>query len=295
MSSGDYYIQVAIHGNYLEFPVTAVQKIMDLQANGLMETATTEVPIIIRGKSTNHSVAIMLVCKPTVERVSKWKIDVYNKVLQAYRQQLTEHEEKKAMAGITIDGENPAQNRVTEREELKKWCIEILSLQRFDGFNAMQKSSDGYAEIDIYNAFYEGKFINFFEDAFDWENMTYELFDYIYGSKKDWHDTVGIRNDDPVHQKFLRAGATRTIVPVNPTFEKAVLLYLETMEIHEGNEELPLPNDDYYISIVNDIQQFPQLTEGVPVGDPVQITVPTNFVMLTPITYDPIPDDLKQP
>jgi hypothetical protein len=74
-----------------------------------------------------------------------------------------------------ISGYNPIRNRTIERNELKKAAIQFMTAQRYDDFNSMLEnfSDQGYPDFDFEDALNEGKSIRFFEQAFEWNEMTY--------------------------------------------------------------------------------------------------------------------------
>ena len=182
---------------------------------------------------------------------------------------------------MSIEGGNPARNREIEREELKKSCLELVTRQRWSAFNAMvsNHSAEGYPEFHPDEAEAEGAYIRFFENAFEWEQMTYIFYPYFWGRKANWTTVKQFDSADPIFQKFLQAGAARVQVPVRPGFEEAVLHYMRTGEIWTGGE-VPVIDDPQYLSVVQEIQAAQQAEEGTPVGDPWIVKVPTSLVML---------------
>ncbi len=128
-----------------------------------------------------------------------------------------------------IGGTNPLMNRETEKTELKKGCISLLTAQSFETFDAMKRNVApyGYPEIAFADARAEGRYIQFFENAFEWINMTYVFYPYFWGKKDDWVMVSQLSDDDPLYTRFLQAGAARVQVPVRPGFECSMLNYLK--------------------------------------------------------------------
>jgi hypothetical protein len=214
---------------------------------------------------------------------------IYTSIINAYNQQKAEYDSQVSNMemGITIAGQNPIQNRITEQTELKKWGIEILTLQRFDDFKAMVRSIEGVPEINFKDAYNEGRFVKFFEQAIEWNNMTYLFYPYFWGRKERWSIIKNLNDTDSVFTQFLQAGYARVVVPVHPKFTEAILHYLNTGEIWMG-EDLPAIDDDLYIHIVEEIKTAETSTEDEPIGDSWETRIPTNMVMVT----DEIPKDL---
>lgn len=57
------------------------------------------------------------------------------------------------------------------RTELKKNCISIITGQHYSAFNSILPSPYG-PQINLYEAEAEGEYVKFFEQAFEWENMS---------------------------------------------------------------------------------------------------------------------------
>jgi hypothetical protein len=134
-----------------------------------------------------------------------------------------EFEERRA-----VQGRNPAANRDIERTELKRSVISMLTDQHFDLFDALRKNvpEHGYPELDLDETAEEGPYIRFFEQAFEWENMTYLFYPYFWSRKEDWVMHVLLDDADPLFAQFLRAGAARVVVPARPGFEAAICSYI---------------------------------------------------------------------
>ena len=73
----------------------------------------------------------------------------------------------------------------------------------------------------------QGPIIQFFEQAFEWEQMTYFFYPYFWGRKKNWPTTVNLSDPDPLFQQFLTAGAARVVVPVPIAYVDDVLYLLQ--------------------------------------------------------------------
>ncbi|MFN3917962.1 MAG: hypothetical protein ACK4K0_09485 [Flavobacteriales bacterium] len=254
-----------------------------------LDGETDLVPFSFRGHFTEYAINVEILCKLSDIGYERWQLAAYNSIINAYNQQRSEYDNQVAglSAGISISGQNPIENRKTEKTELKKWAIELLTLQRFDGFNAMLRSTSGAPEIDFSESFHEGTFVKFFEQSIEWHNMTYLFYPYFWGRKERWTTIKQLGDTDAIFSEFLKAGYARVVVPVHPKFTEAILHYLNTGEIWMG-EELPAIDDELYLSIIDEIQESEDNTDGEEMGDPWETRIPTNMVMLT----GEIPEDL---
>ena len=187
-----------------------------------------------------------------------------------------------------------AMNRQVERKELKKHCIEFISGQRFESFDGMRNNVApfGYPEFSFDEATKEGRYIQLFEQAFEWDQMTYLFYPYFWARKKEWVNILARDESDPLFMNFLQAGAARVLIPVRNAYVKAVLHYLNTGgEIWNG-EDVPTPDHPLYVSIIDEIMEADGYFEGGEVvGEPWLSKVPTSLVYLqNPNTPGDLPD-----
>ncbi|MBL0125866.1 MAG: hypothetical protein IPP83_00080 [Flavobacteriales bacterium] len=181
---------------------------------------------------------------------------------------------------------------VIVKRNTPKHCIEFISGQRFESFDAMRNNVApfGYPEFSFTEATAEGKYIQFFEQAFEWDQMTYLFYPYFWARKKEWVNILHRDENDPLFMNFLQAGAARVLVPVRNNYVKAVLHYLNTGgEIWNG-EDVPAPDDPLYVSIIDEIMEADGYFEGGEIeGEPWLSKVPTSLVYLT---HGDTPNDL---
>jgi hypothetical protein len=233
----------------------------------------------------SFALGIDVFCRLTSEGFAKWQHDTYEAIMQAYLQQKADYEEKLAaqaiQQGIQILGRNPLENRMLEREELKKLVIMMLTGSPYIGFNSFYARAEPV--MNVQNACKSGSFIRFFENAFEWNNMLNVFYPYFWGRKAKWISALHLNDPDPDFAAFLKAGAARVQVPVRPGFERAVAHFCQYGSIWEGND-IPLRDDDLYVPIVDEItENLGKLDEGVPYpedSEPWEVTVPTSLVVV---------------
>lgn len=75
-----------------------------------------------RGHFTEYHMNVEVFCSLTLEKEMDWKKRVFQSIITAYNNQLSNYEDSLALseitAGIAIEGDNPKINRETERIEL---------------------------------------------------------------------------------------------------------------------------------------------------------------------------------
>ena len=230
------------------------------------------------------SVAIEIKCRRTERAMTKWQLETHAKLTTAYRARLSEYEEKVAalevQAGVAIRGRNPFLNLELMNDELKKHCITILTEQHFDLFDAIGTGSFNVAQIDLFENAAEGPYVRFFEQAFEWEQMTWLTYPYFWGRKSEWHERIAYEDVDPVFNQFLKAGYCRAVVPVRPGFEGAIDHFTTFGEIWNGGP-LPAISNPLYLPIADEIaERLDRPGDEIPQGDPWLVRIPTTLVHL---------------
>lgn len=261
-----------------------------------------ELPISVsfRGKHA-LSVHVTVYCERTREAFTKWQTKMYKALLEGYQKMKSEFDEQLAVAGIREANRTqnlaPERNRAIERNEIKRGVISMLTGQYFDLFGAITElrfdyhervgdalvpATQSFPEIDFDQAIPEGKYLQFFENAFEWSNLSYIFYPYFWGRKQTWVEKVGLDNPDPTHLAFLQAGAARVVAPVRPGYERVVVHYLDKGEIWGGDDVPDLRGVSApYVDITEEIRE----QQGNPIAEPVvedewDVKLPTSLVML---------------
>lgn len=228
---------------------------------------------------------VVIRCERKPELMEQWRIDTFAKIMEAYQQKRAEYEnavaEAKAQAslGIQIQGNNPLYNRMTEKEELKKSCLNWLEVSVGNSHYGTTSPCEDVTDMPQMHtsealACYAQK-AKFFEQAFDWDIMTYLFYPYFWGQKCNWKEIYKLDDNDHIFRGFLQAGMSRVVVPVKPNYERAVIYYMETGEIWNGGE-VPVPGDPLYESVLSSIDE----QEPTPIGGSWETRVPTSLNIL---------------
>jgi hypothetical protein len=233
------------------------------------------------------AVAIEVKCQRTERAMDKWRLETHAKLATAHAALVADYEEKLAalqlQAGVAIRGRNPAANQLSIRAELKKSCISILTDQHFDLFDAIDDSpTTGLPQVDLFEAAGEGPYVRFFEQAFEWEQMTWVTYPYFWGRKDQWDERIAYDDPDPAFNEFLQAGYARVSVPARPGFEGAIDHFLTFGETWNGGP-LPPISSPLYLPIADEIaERLDRPGAEEPQGEPWTVRVPTNLVHLRP-------------
>jgi hypothetical protein len=249
-----------------------------------LDNLTGTVPVALMSDAVfGFGVNVVVTCWRLDSKVREWQQPVYDILVQTHQQQQRAYEEVMRAAeessGISISGVNPLRNRQIVRDELKKHVAQLL-LRGKVGTNALEDNNGGYPRINEDQMRWLAPTVSFFEQAFEWENLSYVLYPYYWADQNDWPALAATEGTDPEFASFLRAGSARVIVPARPGFETAVNFFLCTGWVWAGIQMLALGHP-WYLSIDAEIraqQKGPE--DGQAIGEPWEVRLPTELVWL---------------
>ncbi|KAH7371855.1 hypothetical protein BKA64DRAFT_729046 [Cadophora sp. MPI-SDFR-AT-0126] len=251
----------------------------------------TEIPwSVSAARMNNFAVTVELFLERTKEAMKIWQNKTWARLKAASDKIIAEQEaiKEKAQFNSAFQGRNPEINKAIIRNEMKKNCITIMTDRHFDEFGAIQDSITlavpGYlkmSEINLSRARGQGPIVRFFEEAFEWEEMTWILYPYFWGRKDHWYRRVDYEDSDPEFEKFVQSGFARANVPIRPGFEGAFEYFLAHGQVWMGG---PLPgiSSELFLPLATEIQESlgKKLEQPVKYGEPWLVKVPTNLVKL---------------
>ncbi|KAF4333325.1 hypothetical protein FBEOM_12864 [Fusarium beomiforme] len=224
-------------------------------------------------------------CIRSPEMYKTWQLTTYDTIAQTYIRAKQEYDRATAEAEMgalgILSGQNPDDNATIIRNELKKACISMITSQNFNISNAINVDSNGIPEINNFaKAQVQGRYIQFVEQAFEWENLQFVLYPYYWARKETWRDRVAFSSADPDFSSFARAGAAKVTLPARIGFSTEVLYFLETGDTWMGGPVSALRTSPYY-SLAEEIDAAEKQTgKEVAVGEPWFTVVPTSLVKL---------------
>jgi hypothetical protein len=230
----------------------------------LAMSSTSSIPFTVESFGfVLYEIIVNVFCIRSIEKFQTWQLDTYGAIMNAYNDKKSRYDAAIEAAKIRssynqIHGKNPLLNRETEKLELKKGCISLLTGQRFNEFDAvsMNVAPHGYPEIDFAEAKAEGDYIKFFEQAFEWSNMTYLFYPYFWSNKKEWLMLSRLDDPDPLYTRFLQAGSARVNVPIRAGFESAMLSFISGAQVWNSEGEFIIDDeiDPQYLSIAEEFR-----------------------------------------
>ena len=256
------HLVLQIQKEIVEIPHQAVITV------NLESDVTDKIPIAVVAKNyERYAIVASVFCVITREKFEEWQLATYSAIMAAYNDLKTRYDTALEALRIKtsfnqIAGTNPAANREREKVELKKGCLALLTGQNFEAFDSVRRNvaPHGYPEIAFADAEAEGRYVQFFENAFEWVNMLYIFYPYFWGRKEDWVTISQIADTDPLYERFLQAGSARVQVPVRPGFEVGLANFLGLKSFWEGEGSLVTAEDDHipedlYVSILDELKE----------------------------------------
>ena len=255
---------------------------------------TGVLPVTILGvEDRAAAVTVVVGVDATPELIFQWKLEVFGALQQAYQRQLADYQDQlrasRLRASPAMTTRNPEQWRSLERDEIKRSVLTILTGQQFQAFGAISPTGSlEIPQVDIAENAVEGPYITFFETSIEWTQVQFILYPYFWTDPRaQWLPALQLRNDDPQHERFLKAGSARVTVPVRQGFEAAILSYLSTTEyplIWNGVDyaDIDMESDMYYPVWRALMEEQGQLEEEpIQEGKPWYFVVPTNHQIIS--------------
>lgn len=249
---------------------------------------TGQIPVQLRTDDTSGLAAtVKLSYRPTEAKLRAWRFGTFDLIQGAYWELRRQHEQALAQAtlqaGIIIEGDSPTRNAEIMREELKRAIVELLSGSPFDGRPGMTAGTvEEPARIDFQKAAETMAEIQFVEQAFEWENISYVLYPYFWADVGKWAELQRISSPDADFDRFLRSGSARVVVPARPGFEFPAQLYTLFGTLWAGGPA-PVPGDDLYLAIADEIRAQDKAPKDGKPGEWWEVRLPTTLVYLSPM------------
>ncbi len=260
-------------------------------------TATAEVTVYLDGQigkigtgffALNFSaftISIEVTCFRTDRALRQWQTKLFGELVTAYNSMLSvfnaELDRQRQQDEARPYGRNPLSDERIVRGELRKSALTLIRRDNFTGFDAvLDDPISGGPYPDMTKADNIARTVLFFEQAFEWEQMTYRFYEYFWGRKSQWKTDILLEDKNDQFRAFLSAGSARLVLSVRPGFEKLVANYFETGIIANAGD-VPELSSPEYLPILNEIKEelnAPGTEKAY--GDPWSVTVPTTLVIL---------------
>lgn len=230
------------------------------------------------------AVSLSVECVRTDATTRQWQAEVWSDINNAYLSEKRAYDSQLAYAQSTQTSfeDSPTANRLKEQRELKRAAITLMTDQDFSMFGSIEwppATAGDTPVINTHEAAAEANYIRFFEESIEWANMAHVLYDYAWAGSDRWIELLGLGSNDLEHEAFLQSGAAKVAVPVMPGYEIAVLNYLQSGVIWDGEGEPELDKDHQLYDQIMTLIAEPRDLGEIQI-DTMTVTLPTNLVML---------------
>ncbi len=246
-------------------------------------------------------------CHLTNDAINAWKQRTYTAIMAAYHKKLQAFKDAKAAISEPEKIEypdynnNPGKNRAIEARELKRLAIETMCFQlgldySREGYLNTTSCDNSYLLFSTADLNKHANLVNFLEQAFEWDLISYQFYQYMYAERKLWESLIKQKStSDPLFEAFLQSGMARLTLTVTPGFEKLVMYFLDTGIVPVSSDFVPGGKEDWYRSITDTLK----VKEKTPVGSSWETRVPTDLVILqsdaAPLVQTGLPCICPQP
>lgn len=244
---------------------------------------TASVAATFAGAFTGHA-TVALQCNLSQQAEGEWQLTVYQRLVSAYQDWKGRYDDERrnqaTAAGVVIAGESPTKNRERIQEELKRQIIELIMARDFDGYPLIRSVDSQRGPLpDFQTLATVTPTIQFLEQAFEWQNMSYVPYPFYWKDRQGWPALERLRENDADLERFLRSGSARVVVPARPGYEYAVEYYAVFGEPWSGGAA-PAPDDPLYVSVAQEIRELSGgADQGIP-GDMWESKQATTLVWL---------------
>lgn len=214
--------------------------------SGVMLTSPPAVP-------GDRYLNVEIVCRPTAAEGERWQIATYGALLKGYHCRKDAYYQRVASrnGGTVSPPRSSLACRRIERSVLKEGCMGLL-LDRH-----RELVGDTQSPVPHPFAVNKPRYLRFFEDAFEWREMTYDFcLDLGHGAAGGSCAGIGeMAGDDELFARFLQAGQARVMVPASPEQTLKVLYYLSSAMIaSDANGMTPVHFED--VSIADELKKI---------------------------------------
>lgn len=188
---------------------------------------------------------------PTDATMELWRLACWTIIRDGASARAAQHRsylrERQNALQKQIAGDNPVTLRRMEKEAIMFSVLQWL----FPGFQDATSvlaslPPPGYLDPGKWQQIMQyGEYIKFVQTAIDWDNVMVFLYPYFWDTV--WHsiEKIFLTHPDPVHREFLRAGAARVVLAIQPGFEEQVVSLLNQGQL--GN----LPNQNRFAKAID--------------------------------------------
>lgn len=196
--------------------------------------ATGTIDVVFRIQTAlNGELKLTLVAEPGDAAMDAWRGQCFGLLRDAALVQDAQHRaylrDRAGTLRRQIAADNTLHLRRLEREQVMRLVLSWL-FPGFDDAASVLGSIDDPGGLDAstwQHVMEYGEYIKFVQNAIDWDHVTVFLYPYFWDSVWNERSKLFLEHPDAVHREFLRAGAARVIIAIQPGYEKDVVPLLD--------------------------------------------------------------------
>lgn len=261
-------------------------------ANLIGQSGTLSIDLIYQ-YVYNFAIDITFVCRPKIQYLLDWRLQVWNQLRSAALDQfninIQNYKDQRTQLIAEINGYDALTLRRMEQEEIMKGVLRWLLGPQFylvpfniSSLFGPDSNDPGVTDVldpnrlsdtEWMNVMEHGEFIKYIHNAIEWENVLYFTYPYFWDDNKLWDFKKFLFHPDPTHRTFLRSGAARVVLTIRPGFESSFTQLIETGAFNT------LPGPHPYVTIAQEIQDFANTNyPGFPPANPEQNARPQLYL-----------------
>lgn len=205
---------------------------VDVPIDSLPTQGTVAVAFRLKGIVTGE-LSVTVTATPADLTNNQWRQQAWNALRdKAYADYLANLDRLRQQRSTLVGDVNNTDTltlRRMEREQVMRATLEWL----FPGFGDAGSVLEGLPDpgsLDTASwqkVMQYGEYIKFVQSAIDWDNVLVLLFPYFWDTMANQQEKLLLSHPDPLHRDFLRAGAARVILAIQPGYEEDVVSLLQ--------------------------------------------------------------------
>jgi hypothetical protein len=170
---------------------------------------------------------------PADSYMEAWRLSCWTTIRDAASARFAQHRtylrERQSILQKDIAADDPVRLRRMEREAIMRSVLEWL-FPGFEDASSVLASLPSPGSLDPakwQQVMQYGEYIKFVQTAIDWDNVMVFLYPYFWDTIWNEQEKLFLQHPDPIRREFLRAGAARVILAIQPGFEEKVVSLLD--------------------------------------------------------------------
>ncbi len=188
---------------------------------------------------------------PTDSYMEAWRLACWTTIRDAASAKFAQHRtylrDRQGILQKDIAADDTVRLRRMEREAIMRSVLEWL-FPGFENASSVLASLPSPGSLDPgkwQQVMQYGEYIKFVQTAIDWDNVMVFLYPYFWDTIWNEQEKLFLQHPDPIRREFLRAGAARVILAIQPGFEEEVVSLLDQGQLGK------LPDQNRFEAAIN--------------------------------------------